>query len=201
MLANSRYVKVGLVALLLWWIPTRTVLAENPKQQLQGTMERVMDVTRTFNRASDFAENKDLLRRLILPRFDFIEMARRSLGRHWQSLNGREAEFLDAFVQFAEGSYMNALGSYRGEKIVYGREQVDRNLAEVDTQVLSPRGEAAAVTYRLHLVGDDWKVYDVVIEHVSLVSNYQSQFSRILRTSPLDELLKKLREKSEGREG
>ena len=200
MLAKNRYLKLGLMALLLWTSASQA-FAETPRQQLQGTMERVMAVTRTFQRASDMADNRDLLRQVILPRFDFVEMARRSLGSYWNSLKGREAEFVAAFAQFAEGSYMSALGSYRGEKIVYGREQVNKNLAEVDTQVVNSRGEATAVNYRLHLVAGEWKVYDVVIDNVGLVSNYQSQFSRILRTASLDELLKKLREKGEKTEG
>ena len=93
---------------------------------------------------------------------------------------------------------MNALGSYRGEMMTYGREQVDENFAEVDTQVLG-RGEPAPVTYKLHLVGDDWKVYDVIIDNVSVVSNFHSQFGRILQTASIDELMTKLREK--GAEG
>ena len=194
-MAKNRYVKLAVMALLLWRSSAADALAETPRQQLQGTMERVMAVTRTFQSASDFADNRDRLRQIVLPRFDFAEMARRSLGSHWGSLNGRETEFLAAFVQFAEGSYMSALGSYRGEKMIYGREQVDKNLAEVDTQVLNSQGEAAEITYRLHLVGRDWKVYDVVIDHVSLVSNYQSQFSRILQTASMDELMRRLREK------
>ena len=194
-MAKNRYVKLAVMALLLWRSSAADALAETPRQQLQGTMERVMAVTRTFQSASDFADNRDRLRQIVLPRFDFAEMARRSLGSHWSSLNGKEAEFVAAFVQFAEGSYMSALGSYRGEKMIYGREQVDRNLAEVDTQVLNSQGEGAEITYRLHLVGRDWKVYDVVIDHVSLVSNYQSQFSRILQTASMDELMRRLREK------
>ena len=200
MLAKNRYLKLGLMALLLWTSASQA-FAETPRQQLQGTTEHVMEVTRTFQSASDFADNRIRLKQIILPRFDFAEMARRSLGSHWTSLKGKEKEFLAAFVQFAEGSYMNALGSYRGEKMVYGREQVNKNLAEVDTQVLNSQGEGTAITYKLHLVGRDWKVYDVVIDHVSLVSNYQSQFSRILRIASMDELLKKLREKGEKTEG
>jgi len=201
MLGRNLYLKSGLIALVLCFWPAPKAVAESPKQQLQGTIDRIMEVTRTFQRASDMDDNRDLLRKIIMPRFDFDEMARRSLGRYWGSLNGKEREFLSAFAKFAEGSYMGALGSYRGEKIIYGREQVNRNLAEVDTQVLNSQGDAIAITYRLHLVGGEWKVYDVVIDHVGLVSNYQSQFSRILRTASLDELLRKLREKGEGKEG
>ena len=191
----NRYMKLALLILMLWQIPAPVAAAETPRQQLQGTMERVMAVTRTFQSAADFENNKARLKQIILPRFDFAEMARRSLGNNWSSLKGKEKEFLTAFVQFAEASYMNALGSYRGEKMVYGREQIDKNLAEVNTEVLNSRGDGTPIVYKLHLVGRDWKVYDVIIDQVSLVSNYQSQFSRILQTASMDELVKRLREK------
>jgi len=187
------YLKFVVIAMVICF-GSNVMAVENPKAQLQGTMERVMAVTRTFRNASDFANNKDRLRQIILPRFDFSEMARRSLGNNWSTLAGREKEFVEAFVQFAEASYMNALGSYRGEMMTYGREQVDENFAEVDTQVLG-RGEPAPVTYKLHLVGNDWKVYDVIIDNVSVVSNFRSQFSRILQTASIDELMRRLREK------
>ena len=190
-----RFMKLALVILMLWQVPAPVAAAETPRQQLQGTMERVMAVTRTFQSATDFENNKARLKQIILPRFDFAEMARRSLGNNWSNLKGKEKEFLAAFVQFAEASYMNALGSYRGEKMVYGREQIDKNLAEVDTEVLNSRGDGTPIVYKLHLVGRDWKVYDVIIDQVSLVSNYQSQFSRILQTASMDELMKRLREK------
>ena len=190
-----RFTKLALVILMLWQLPDPVAAAETPRQQLQGTMERVMAVTRTFQSAADFENNKARLKQIILPRFDFAEMARRSLGNYWSGLQGKEKEFLTAFVQFAEASYMNALGSYRGEKMVYGREQIDKNLAEVDTEVLNSRGDGTPIIYKLHLVRGQWKVYDVIIDQVSLVSNYQSQFSRILQTASMEELVRRLREK------
>src|ERR1700675_4402065 len=185
--------KFIVVALAIGFAPG-AIAVETPKAQLQGTMERVMAVTRTFRSEQDFTDNKDRLRQIIMPRFDFSEMARRSLGNHWTGLNGREKEFVEVFVQFAEASYMNAIGSYRGEKMTYGRERIDDNFAEVDTRVVNSSGETPII-YRLHLIGDEWKVYDVVIDGVGLVSNYQSQFGRILKTASIDELMRRLREK------
>ena len=170
-------------------------MADTPTTQLRETMERVLELTQTFHSQRDFLDNKIRLKEIIFPRFDFAEMARRSLGNRWSTLAGRETEFVAAFMQFAEGSYMNALGSYRGEKITYGREYIDANLAEVDTQVFG-RGEPARITYKLHLVGNEWKVYDVIIDHISLVSNFHSQFGRILQTASIDELMRKLRDKA-----
>lgn len=192
MVARTTYLKFVLIAMLIGFASSAT--AETPGAQLQETMERVLALTQTFHSEKDFADHKAELKQIILPRFDFTDMARRSLGSSWSTLAGREAEFVAAFMQFAEGSYLNTVGSYRGEKIIYGRERIDKNFAEVDTQVLG-QGEPAPITYKLHRVGDQWKVYDVVVEQISLVSNFHSQFGRILRTASVDELIRRLRAK------
>jgi phospholipid transport system substrate-binding protein len=169
-------------------------MAETPTAQLQQTMESVLAITQTFQSEKDFTDNRARLKQIILPRFDFAEMARRSLGNRWNTLAGKEAEFVAAFMQFAEGSYMNALASYRGERMTYGRERINAEFADVETQVFG-RGEPASIIYKLHLVGSEWKVYDVVIDQISLVSNFHSQFGRILQTASVDELMKRLRDK------
>lgn len=200
MLGRKTYLKLGFIPILLC-LASSPMAMETPRQQIQGTMDRIMEVLGTIRSVEDIERNKGLIRQILLARFDFAEMARRSLGKHWNNLKGKEGEFVSTFTQFIESSYMSRLGSYRGEKVVYGREQVDQELAEVDTRVVGGQGAPIQVHYRLHLVGGQWKVYDVVVDQVSLVSNYQSQFNRILRTAPLDELLRKLREKREGMQG
>lgn len=195
MITTRPYLRI--IAALLLAALTRSAnaaMADTPTAQLQQTMESVLAITQTFQSEKDFSDNRARLKEVILPRFDFTEMARRSLGNRWNTLGGKEAEFVEAFMQFAEGSYMNALASYRGEKIVYGRERVDGEFAEVETKVLG-RSEPAVIVYKLHLVGSEWKVYDVVIDQISLVSNFHSQFGRILQTASVDELMRRLREK------
>jgi len=192
MIGRPTYLNFVLIAAI--GFASGVMAEETPKAQLQETMERVLALTQTFHSEKDFTDNKVQLKEIILPRFDFAEMARRSLGNRWSTLAGKEAEFVAAFMQFAEGSYLNTVGSYRGEKIIYGRERIDTNFAEVETQVLG-QGEPAPITYKLHLVGDEWKVYDVVIDQISLVSNFHSQFGRILQTASVDELMRRLRAK------
>jgi len=170
--------------------------AAGPEEQIKDTLDRVLAVTATFNSQQDFVDAKPKLREIILPRFDFAEMARRSLGDYWSGLHGKEQEFVSAFVDFAERSYTNALGTYRGEKMIYERETINDDYAEVATGVVGSSGEKTPIVYRLHLVGTEWKVYDVVIDDVSLVANFRSQFSRILKTASLDDLIQKLRTKN-----
>ncbi|HEY1374027.1 MAG TPA: ABC transporter substrate-binding protein [Candidatus Binatia bacterium] len=188
------YIKVALAAL---FIASLAHADTSPKAAIQDTLERVLAVTRTFNSQQDFIDNKPKLRAIIIPRFDFTEMARRSLGADWSRLAGREQEFVDTFIQFAEASYTNALGTYRGEKMIYGREVIDNDAAEVHTSVVGSSGEATPIVYMMRRVGADWKVYDVVIDDVSLTSNFRSQFARILKNDSIDGLMAKLRAKAQ----
>jgi phospholipid transport system substrate-binding protein len=134
-----------------------------------------------------------------MPRFDFAAMAEKSLGNRWKDLDGMEEEFVSAFTDFVEHSYMSTLGSYRGEKVVYDRDRSDGESAEVDTRVVGGRGTPIKIEYKLHLTGGQWMVYDAVIDDVSAVGNYRSQFARILLTASLEELIKNLRTKASGR--
>ena len=94
---------------------------------------------------------------------------------------------------------MSTLGSYRGEKVVYDRDRSDGESAEVDTRVVGGQGTPLKIAYKLHLTGGQWMVYDAIIDDVSVVGNYRSQFARILRTASLEELIQNLRAKASGR--
>ena len=108
MIGRGTYLKFLLIATLIGF--ATGARAESPKAQLRETMERVMALTQTFHSEKDFNDNRANLRQIIFPRFDFAEMARRSLGNRWGALAGKEAEFIAAFLQFAEASYLNAPG-------------------------------------------------------------------------------------------
>ena len=102
MIGRNTFLNFLLAAALVASVIDATA-ADTPKAQLQETMERVMAVTATFRSEKDFVDNKARLKQIILPRFDFSEMARRSLGEHWAGLKGKEKEFVAAFVQFEIG--------------------------------------------------------------------------------------------------
>jgi phospholipid transport system substrate-binding protein len=197
--AKNKYLIFGLIVLVLFLELTAKASADSAKEQLQDTMDRVIEVLQTIRSAEDIERNKGLVRQILLTRFDFAAMAEKSLGDRWKDLNGKEGEFVSAFTNFIEQSYMGTLGSYRGEKIVYDRDRADRELAEVDTRVVGGRGAPIEIDYKLYLIGEQWKVYDVVIDDVSVVRNYRSQFMRILQTASLEELIQKLRTKVSGR--
>ena len=197
--AKYRYLNCGLILSVLFLMFAPNAAAESAKEQLQGTMNRVIEVLRTIRSAEDIEKNRSSLRQILLTRFDFAAMAQKSLGNRWKDLNGHEEEFVSAFTDFVENSYMSTLGSYRGEKVVYDRDRADGESAEVDTRVVGGRGTPIKIEYKLHLTGEQWMVYDAVIDDVSIVGNYRSQFARILLTTSLEELIQNLRARAAGR--
>ena len=132
---------------------------------------------------------------LVFSRFDFSEMTKRSLGSHWESLGSAEQhEFVDAFTERVLRAYGRSVRASGDEKVQYARELRDGDLATVQTKVISGSGDELPIDYQLHDVGGQWKVYDVVIDQVSIVSNYRAQFDRILTKSSVQELLQKIKQ-------
>ena len=198
MSSKYRYLNFGLIVSVLFLAFAPNAAAESPKEQLQGTLDRIIEVLRTIRGPEDIERNRNSLRQLLLTRFDFAAMAQRSLGNRWNDLNGNQQEFVSAFTDFLEHSYMSALGSYRGEKVVYDGDRADGESVEVDTRVVGGEGTPLRIGYKLHLTGGQWMVYDAVIDDVSVVGNYRSQFARILRRSSLEKLTQDLRAKASG---
>jgi len=198
MLRTHRYLGFWLIALALFTFAPNAA-AESAKEQLQGTIDHVFEVLQTIRSPLDIDKNRNALRQILLTRFDFAAMAQQSLGNRWSELNAKEAEFVSAFTDFVENGYMGTLGSYRGEKVVYDRDWVDGEAAEVDTRVVGGEGAPIKIGYKLHLTGGQWMVHDAVIDDVSAVGNYRSQFARILKTVSLEELIQRLRAKPSGR--
>ncbi|MFQ5541859.1 MAG: phospholipid-binding protein MlaC [Candidatus Binatia bacterium] len=136
------------------------------------------------------------LRKIVYARFDFAEMAKRSLGSHWRRRTPSERkEFTRIFTDLLERSYVRHIDSYNDEKFVYLREKLDENYAEVGTKILTSKGEEFSVNYKTHIVDGEWKIYDVVIENISMVNNYRSQFKRVLSKSSYEELVQKINNK------
>jgi phospholipid transport system substrate-binding protein len=199
MLTKYRYLNCGLLISMVFLTFAPKAAADSAKEQLQGTIDSVIEVLRTIRSQEDIERNRKSLRQILLTRFDFAAMAQRSLGNRWNDLKGEEGEFVSAFTDFVEHSYMSTLGSYRGEKIVYDTDRANGESAEVDTRVVGGQGSPIKIGYKLHLRGEQWMVYDAVIDDVSLVGNYRSQFARILHTASLEELIQNLRTKASRR--
>lgn len=135
----------------------------------------------------------------ILPNFDFDRVCRMVLGKNWKSASPeQQAAFQKEFRSLLLRTYATALGKYKNQVIEYKpmRAEPGAKNVSVKTQILQPGGQPIAVDYSLVKGDSGWKVYDIVIESVSLVTNYRSQFSNEIRTNGLDSLNKKLAEKN-----
>lgn len=185
------------LVLLASWVDAGRLWAGTPMEQIKVTVERVLQTLKEPRLLGETKtkERRELLRKVIAPSFDFDEMAKRSLGQHWQQNAARKGEFVPIFRGFVEDAYLGSIESYKNEKILYASERVERGFAQVDTKLVPTKGDEIPIHYRLHLVGGQWKIYDVLIENVSLVNNYRSQFHRVISTSSFDELLRRLQEK------
>jgi phospholipid transport system substrate-binding protein len=165
--------------------------------QIRAAVEKVVAILQDPYLKPDARKNErqTKLRQAIEPNFDFEEMAKRSLGFHWQGRSPEEqAKFVTLFTHLLEASYLDKIESYVGEKFLYLRETQEGGFSEVATKIID-QGEEVAINYKLHSADGSWKIYDVLIENISLVNNYRSQLNRILATASFDELLQRLQEK------
>jgi phospholipid transport system substrate-binding protein len=148
-----------------------------------------------LKKAGRAEERRQLLERTIGTRFSYEEMSKRSLGAHWNKLTPAEKqEFVELFKQLLSSAYAGKIEGYSGEQVSYINERLQDGYAEVRTKVVSGKAEIP-LDYRLLQSGGEWRVYDVVVDGVSLVSNYRGQFSKILRTSSYADLVDRLRKK------
>jgi phospholipid transport system substrate-binding protein len=130
--------------------------------------------------------------------FDFAEITRRSLGRHWQAATPAERESLvQLFTALLERAYLGRVEQYAGERMTLVGEVLDGELATVRTRLVSKGGTETPVDYRLYHAGDRWMAYDITVEGVSLVANYRSQFNTIIRASSAQALVQRLQAKQE----
>ncbi len=185
----------ALLGAALWGCPAPS-FAGPPTEQIRGTIDRAIEILKEPSLAAKGkkGERRGLLRKEIEPVFDFAEMAKRSLGPNWRDRSPEERErFVALFKELLENSYLGKIESYQGEVIRYGKEKVDGPYAEVKTLVITGKGQEIPVDYRMLGDGGRWRIYDVVIEGISLVNNYRSQFNSILQKSSFAEMMDKLR--------
>ena len=191
---KGRFVWVLCASLAAFLAPTSGASAGAPTEQIQSAVEKVTTILKDPKLQAE-AKRKEL-KDAVYAKFDFTEMARRSLGSHWQRRSPEEQrEFVRLFTDLMENAYMNNLDGYQGEKVVISGEKQDKEFAQVDTKIITKKGEEFAVNYKLHQAGSDWKIYDVVIENISIVNNYRSQFNRVIAQSSFDDLFRKMKDR------
>jgi phospholipid transport system substrate-binding protein len=186
------------LVLLLAFTLARSANAGEPLDVVKGAADRAVQVLKDpkLLPKDKRKERVDRLKEVLEPIFDFEEMAKRSLGPHWRRRTPAEQqEFVKIFQEFIEKVYSDKIDLYEGEKIVFGKETLDQDFAQVESNVINNKGESFSIVYRLRRADGKWKVYDAVVENISFINNYRSQFDRVINSSSYEELVKKLREK------
>ena len=190
---------IAVAALLLFvlWAPSPSS-AGAPTEQIRASVDKIVAILNNpqLKSAAKTKERRDQLRQAISSRFDFTEMARRSLGSQWRRIGPKEQEeFVRLFTDLLERAYIDRIEGYSDEKFAYVREILDKNYAEVNSRIVTHNGEEFSLNYKVLLKNGEWKVYDVVVENISLVNNYRSQFTRIIANSSYEELVRRMKDK------
>ena len=198
----KRYLTVPVIALILLpiWLSPGSAVGGVPTDQIKSTVDKALVVLRDprFKPAAKTKERREQLKQILFARFDFTEMAKRSLGANWRRRTPKEQEeFVRLFTDLLERAYADTIESYGDEKIVYVGERLDGGYADISSKVLTSKGEEFSLNYRAHFVGGEWRVYDVVVENISMVNNYRSQFNRIITNASYEELVRRLKDKAD----
>jgi len=184
-------------------------LATFPSSPALGDQESPTEVVRaTINKVTHILEDPELkgpaklvprrrmLEEVIAGRFDYAEMSKRALAAHWRPLTAAEqTEFVELFKSFLSDRYAEKIEGYAGEQVQYLSERIEGNYAEVRTELHSSKVEIP-MDYRLFVKDGRWHAYDIVVDGVSLVKNYRSQFDKIIRADSYQELVRRLRDRT-----
>jgi phospholipid transport system substrate-binding protein len=169
-----------------------------PTDQIRATVDKAIIILKDprWKPPAQNEERRHQLRQILFARFDFTEMAKRALGAHWRRRTPTEQEeFVRLFTELLERSYAGTIESYTDEKIVYTGERLDGNYADVNSKVITRKGEEFSLNYKTHLIDGEWRIYDVIVENISVVNNLRSQFNRVIANASYEELIRRLKEK------
>jgi len=183
----------------LWNPPASTGIT--PAGQLQETWEQIVLILKSarFDSEPEIDAFRIKVMQIIIPRFDFAEMAKRSLGAHWADRTAEEQEqYVKLFMAMLARSYIGGIREYKDSTVLYTRESNDANRAEIDTKIVTKGAKDLFVSYRMHFVEENWKVYDVIIDDVSLIDNYRAQFHRVIAHSSFEGLIRIMKERQQG---
>jgi phospholipid transport system substrate-binding protein len=193
---KKHIVRMAFILCLVFSLP---VFAGAPLEEVKDRVDKVLDVLRDPSLKAESArkERKDKIRAIAETMFDFTELSKRTLARNWSKFSPeQQKEFVELYKSLLENVYADKIMAYTDEKIVFSKEvALSEKTVEVQSTVLRKSGEVP-IYYRVIMKDGSWRVYDVVIEGVSLINNYRSQFREILANEPPESLLETLRKKA-----
>jgi phospholipid transport system substrate-binding protein len=194
-----RLVAAGLIAALAL-LAGSAAHAGPPTDQLKTAIDQILAILQdpALKQPGKAAERREKIRAVANDVFDWEEMGKRALARHWEARSPQEREeFSKLFADLLERSYVGKIEGYSGEKILYEKEMLDGDRAEVRTKLVTKAGTSIPIDYQMQKSGDRWRAYDVKIENVGLVANYRAQFNRIIQQSGYPDLVSRLKTKAE----
>ena len=190
--------KIALIVACMWLVTANFSFAGPALDAVKGNADAVLKVLKNpaYQGETGKKAKQEQMRKISQKMFDFAELSKRTLGMNWNKFSAAQRqEFVDLYKEILEDAYVDKITSYTDERINYTKElQLSENSAEVQSIVVTKSGEIP-VNYRMHNKDGQWRVYDVVIEGVSLVNNYRTQFREILANNPPEYLLDTLRKK------
>ncbi len=190
------YIFTSVIALMVSLVLASPCFADSGiTGELKGTIDKVIKIVKDENLKNDKKSRRAALRKTIDERFNYRQMVMRSLAKNWDSRSDQERQhFISLFKALLENSYARKIVSYSDEKINYLGETIKGKYALVKTQVVRP-SSTIVVDYKLLQENGVWRVYDFVIEGVSMIRNYRSQFTKIIRKDSYKVLVQKLTDK------
>ena len=190
------YMHLVVVGLMIYLSMVPVCFADSEiKSQLKSTIDKVIEIVKDEAMKNDHHARRAALRKTIDERFNYRQMVMRSLAKNWDARSDQERqEFIALFKSLLENSYANKLEAYRDEKINYLDEIIKGDYALIKTEVVR-RSSTIGVDYKLIEENGSWQVYDFVIEGVSMIRNYRSQFTKIIRKDSYEVLVQKLTDK------
>lgn len=178
--------------------PVRLMAAgqATPIDTIRATVDEVVKVVESLPGDANLKTRRSKIKSLLEPRFDFIEMAKRSLGANWNTISkDKQDEFTGAFSKLLSDTYVGRIENVKRDMVDVKTESIDSDKAVVKTAV-THKGDTFPIDYRLMNRNGTWLVYDVVIENISLVANYRNEFAGIMRRDKFEGLMDKITAKN-----
>jgi len=178
-----------------------TSFAGEATKEIKETTDKIIAIISdpAFKGTNKRSEKDRLIRKVVDERFDWREMSRRTLARHWKKRSDKEKRlFVDLFGKLLERTYMDRVGGYSGEKVLYEGEKVDGKYGIVKVRIITKKETEIPVKYRVKKKKGEWFIYDISVQGVSLINNYRKQFNSIIIKSSFNDLMKKLEAKVSG---
>jgi phospholipid transport system substrate-binding protein len=192
----SRAALASGAGLLVFLLAFRVASAGPPTEQIKTTVNQALVILKDPRLKAEIKERREQLRQILFARFDFTEMTKRALGSAWRRRTPQEQdEFTRLFTGLLERTYAAVIESYTDEKIIYTGEKLDGTYADVSSKIITGKGQEYSINYKTRLMDGEWKVYDVVVENISMVNNFRSQFNRVISSHSYEELVRRLKSK------